>query len=71
MVGFIVAAWSAYSILSAYPGRSFTELAPLTLVGVFLIGAGAFGYVWRTGILPLSASLSALPCRRRGKFMDS
>jgi protein-S-isoprenylcysteine O-methyltransferase Ste14 len=48
LVGFIVAAWSPYSILSAHPGRSVTELAPLTLAGAFLIGAGVFGYVWCT-----------------------
>jgi protein-S-isoprenylcysteine O-methyltransferase Ste14 len=48
LVGFIVAAWSPYSILSAHPGRSFTELPPLALAGLFLIGAGVFGYVWCT-----------------------
>lgn len=46
MVGLVVAVWSPYSILSAHPGRSFTEPTPLTLAGAFLIGAGAFGYVW-------------------------
>ena len=48
MVGFIVAAWSPYSILSAHPGRPFAELAPLTLGGALLIGAGAFAYIWCT-----------------------
>src|ERR1700693_5143391 len=32
--------------LLAHPGRSFTDLAPLTLAGAFLIGAGALGYIW-------------------------
>lgn len=48
LVGFIIAAWSPYSILSAHPGRSFAELVPLTLAGALLIGAGAFGYLWCT-----------------------
>ncbi|HLN00022.1 MAG TPA: isoprenylcysteine carboxylmethyltransferase family protein [Bryobacteraceae bacterium] len=48
IVGFIVVAWSPYSILSAHPGRSLTELAPFTVAGAILIGAGAFGYLWCT-----------------------
>ena len=46
MVGFVVAGWSPYSILSTHPGKSFTELVPLTLVGALLVGAGALGYLW-------------------------
>jgi protein-S-isoprenylcysteine O-methyltransferase Ste14 len=46
MVGFVVAGWSPYSILSTHPGKSLTELVPLTLAGALLIGAGVFGYLW-------------------------
>ena len=46
MVGFIVAGWSPYSILSTHPVRSLTELVPLTLAGALLIGAGVSGYLW-------------------------
>jgi hypothetical protein len=34
-----------HSILSAHSGRSITELIPLSLAGVFLSGAGVFGYL--------------------------
>ena len=46
MVGFVVAGWSPYSILSTHPGKSLTELVPLTLAGALLIGAGVSGYLW-------------------------
>jgi protein-S-isoprenylcysteine O-methyltransferase Ste14 len=46
MVGFMIAGWSPDSILSTYPGRSWTDLFPLTLGGMLLMGAGVFGYLW-------------------------
>ncbi len=46
MVGFVVAGWSPYSILSMHPGKSFKELVPLTLAGALLISAGVLGYLW-------------------------
>jgi hypothetical protein len=70
LVGFIVAAWSPYSILSAHPGRSFTELAPLTLAGVFLTGAGAFGYVWCTWDFAFIGLSFGPPLLWRGEFTD-
>jgi protein-S-isoprenylcysteine O-methyltransferase Ste14 len=46
LVGFVVAGWSPYSILSMHPGKSFKELVPLTLAGALLISAGVLGYLW-------------------------
>jgi protein-S-isoprenylcysteine O-methyltransferase Ste14 len=46
MVGFVVAGWSPYSILSTHPGKSFTEVVPLTLAGALPMGAGVLGYLW-------------------------
>lgn len=45
-VGFVVAGWSPHSILSAYPGKSVTELVPLTVAGGLLIAASVLGYLW-------------------------
>jgi len=46
MVGFIVAAWSPFLVLSAHPGKPFAELVPLSVAGAVLIAVGTFGYVW-------------------------
>jgi protein-S-isoprenylcysteine O-methyltransferase Ste14 len=46
LVGFVVAVWSPYSILSMHPGKSFKELVPLTVAGALLISAGVLGYLW-------------------------
>jgi protein-S-isoprenylcysteine O-methyltransferase Ste14 len=57
MVGFIVAVWSSYSILSAHPGRPFAEAAPVTVAGALLIAAGLIGYIrcaWDFAMIGLS-----------------
>jgi protein-S-isoprenylcysteine O-methyltransferase Ste14 len=57
MVGFIVAVWISYSILSAHPGRPFAEAAPVTVAGALLIAAGLIGYIrcaWDFAMIGLS-----------------
>jgi len=46
MVGFIVAAWGPFLVLSAHPGKPLAERVPLTVAGAVLIAAGTFGYLW-------------------------
>ena len=57
MVGFVVAGWSPYSILSMHPEKSFKELVPLTLAGALLISAGVLaisGVPWDFAFTGLS-----------------
>ena len=66
LVAFFVVAWGSYSILSLHPGRPFAELAFLTSAGVFLIVAGAFGYIrcsWDFAVTALSFSPSFVVAR--------
>jgi hypothetical protein len=71
MVGCVAEVWSPYSILSTHPGRSLSELVPLTLAGALLIGAGVFGYLWCALDFAFTGLLFALPCLWNGAFADS
>ena len=46
LVGFIIAVWSPYSILSMHPGRPFLDFIPLSIAGLLLVATGTAGYLW-------------------------